>query len=307
MVPTGSHLVRPVPQAPGRGSLRAPAPGSWWTTPSSTSTTTYAGPASRPGGRRELASVGGRPGLPTARPPPTSVGVPRGRRAGGRRVAPWSKVHHAIIDGVSGAEVMADLLRSRLRRRTPPPRSTRLGRAPWRPPAVLDPGRSGADARARSRVAADPWSGVELDQWCELLGSVPGRMPTQPSDRSWRTLQPARPMATQWRQRDANPAPPLPLSRLPDVDQPGHLFAPAGGLCRSAARSRSSRVRDVLGGTANDVVLAVDGGAMRRFFARRGEEPDGPLVALVPVSVRAESEQGASATGSRPCSSRWPT
>ncbi len=53
------------------------------------------------------------------------------------------------------------------------------------------------------------------------------------------------------------------------------------------------RVREVLGGTANDVMLAVTAGAMRAFFGGRGEQPEGPLVALVPVSVRMESERGA--------------
>ena len=53
------------------------------------------------------------------------------------------------------------------------------------------------------------------------------------------------------------------------------------------------RVREVLGGTANDVVLAATAGAMHEFFAGRGEQPEGPLVALVPVSVRVESERGA--------------
>jgi diacylglycerol O-acyltransferase / wax synthase len=53
------------------------------------------------------------------------------------------------------------------------------------------------------------------------------------------------------------------------------------------------RVADVLGGTTNDIVLAATAGALRTFFAGRGEEPDASLVALVPVSVRTEAEQGA--------------
>jgi diacylglycerol O-acyltransferase / wax synthase len=38
--------------------------------------------------------------------------------------------------------------------------------------------------------------------------------------------------------------------------------------------------------TVNDVVLAASGGALRRFFERRGEKVPKHLVALVPVSVR---------------------
>jgi WS/DGAT/MGAT family acyltransferase len=48
-----------------------------------------------------------------------------------------------------------------------------------------------------------------------------------------------------------------------------------------------------LGGTANDVVLAVTAGGLRELFSRRDEEPDTSLVALVPVSVRTAAEQGA--------------
>jgi diacylglycerol O-acyltransferase len=55
---------------------------------------------------------------------------------------------------------------------------------------------------------------------------------------------------------------------------------------------RVDRVRGALGGTVNDVVLAAVAGAMRAFFAQRGEEPDGSLVAMVPVSVRVDDERG---------------
>jgi WS/DGAT/MGAT family acyltransferase len=54
------------------------------------------------------------------------------------------------------------------------------------------------------------------------------------------------------------------------------------------------RVKDALGGTVNDAVLAVVAGALGRFFRHRGIDTDGLVLrVLVPVSVRAESEQGA--------------
>ena len=40
-------------------------------------------------------------------------------------------------------------------------------------------------------------------------------------------------------------------------------------------------------------MLAVTAGGLRALFAARGEEPETSLVALVPVSVRTEAEQGA--------------
>ena len=48
------------------------------------------------------------------------------------------------------------------------------------------------------------------------------------------------------------------------------------------------RVKNALGGTVNDVVLAIACGALRRLLLERGEEPPGGgMRAMVPVSVRA--------------------
>jgi diacylglycerol O-acyltransferase len=48
------------------------------------------------------------------------------------------------------------------------------------------------------------------------------------------------------------------------------------------------------GATVNDVVLAVSGGALRRYLQERGELPMASLLATVPVSVRSESGGGGS-------------
>jgi diacylglycerol O-acyltransferase len=54
------------------------------------------------------------------------------------------------------------------------------------------------------------------------------------------------------------------------------------------------RIKNELGGTVNDVVLAVVSGALGRYLAARGVDTDGrDLRAMVPVSVRAEEERGA--------------
>jgi WS/DGAT/MGAT family acyltransferase len=53
------------------------------------------------------------------------------------------------------------------------------------------------------------------------------------------------------------------------------------------------RIKDALGGTVNDVVLAVVAGALRRWLHSRGVRTEGlELRALVPVSIRAEDEHG---------------
>ncbi|HKH18246.1 MAG TPA: wax ester/triacylglycerol synthase family O-acyltransferase [Solirubrobacteraceae bacterium] len=52
-------------------------------------------------------------------------------------------------------------------------------------------------------------------------------------------------------------------------------------------------VKDALGGTVNDVVLTVVTGALRSHFLAHGYDTDVELKAMVPVSVRADSERGA--------------
>ena len=53
------------------------------------------------------------------------------------------------------------------------------------------------------------------------------------------------------------------------------------------------RIKDALGGTVNDVVLAVVSGALRRWLHARGTRTEGlQLRAQVPVSIRAKDEHG---------------
>ena len=57
---------------------------------------------------------------------------------------------------------------------------------------------------------------------------------------------------------------------------------------------RFKAIKTALGGTVNDAVLAAVTGALRAFLIRRGRDPEGiELKAMVPVSVRADTERGA--------------
>jgi diacylglycerol O-acyltransferase len=46
------------------------------------------------------------------------------------------------------------------------------------------------------------------------------------------------------------------------------------------------------GGTLNDVVLAVSGGCLRTYLLEQGALPHAPLIAMLPVAVRAKDEHG---------------
>ncbi|MBB3039303.1 WS/DGAT/MGAT family O-acyltransferase [Hoyosella altamirensis] len=50
-------------------------------------------------------------------------------------------------------------------------------------------------------------------------------------------------------------------------------------------------VRTAFGLTVNDVILAICAGALRKYLAERGELPDIPLLATIPVSVRGRSQR----------------
>ena len=68
-------------------------------------------------------------------------------------------------------------------------------------------------------------------------------------------------------------------------------------------------IKNALGGTVNDVVLAVVTGALRRWLRLRGVRTEGlELRALVPVSIRAEpTSTASSATASPRCAGRCPS
>ena len=215
------------------------------------------------------------------------------------RVGIVAKVHHAIIDGVSGAEVLAsffdlspDPTPRPLFGATPDDRDVAqsadaIGGGP-------EVGESEVEVDVGAEADGHGWSPPalpgELDQLRRTLGNLPGQFDSLARSIA-RTVQTARALSSRNREVHAG-LPPAPFQ------------APQTSINRAISPHRRvafadlpltdvKRVAAVFGGTANDVVLAVTAGGLRALFAGRGEEPETSLVALVPVSVRTEAEQGA--------------
>jgi hypothetical protein len=90
----------------------------------------------------------------------------------------------------------------------------------------------------------------------------------------------------------------MPFS-LPEDAGPGFLQdlmadlrAPRGVVALQVPIPRLRAIAQGAGGTLNDVVLSVCGGALRRFLVEDGTLPDRPLTASVPVSVRPADDEG---------------
>jgi WS/DGAT/MGAT family acyltransferase len=154
-------------------------------------------------------------------------------------------------------------------------------------------GTAPASGEVRTGTEDPRWSPDSLpgewERWRDVLGSLPGHadVVVRTVSRSISTLR-----GLSARHLDEpGPVPPAPFE------------APRTSINRAISPHRRvalaelsmtdvNRVRQVLGGTNNDVVLAVTSGALRSFFAARGEQPDASLVGMVPVSVRTEEEDG---------------
>jgi len=202
----------------------------------------------------------------------------------GGRFALVSKVHHAIVDGVSGAEVLAAFV-------DPTPDPTH--RRPFAADAVARrPRRTGGPEPAPPD--GGPWTppGLpgDLERIRGSLGALPGQFDAA-ARTIVRTVQTARTLAA--RRRDlTGPLPPAPF-QAPRTSINGAISAHRRVAFADLPLDGVRRVAAVFGGTANDVVLAVTSGALRVLFAGRAEAPDSSLVALVPVSVRTTEERGA--------------
>lgn len=175
------------------------------------------------------------------------------------------KVHHAMVDGVSGVGLLTVLLDLDPAAPLPEPQ-------PWTP----EPEPSGA-----ARVV-DAWAGLAGDT-LRLAGQVPGAVARDPLGALRSVAEKGEGLIGLGRH----------LGTTPPLSIEGPISADRAWAHSSASLADVKAVGKAVGGTVNDVVLAAVSGGYRALLADRGDDPDhAVLTTLVPVSVRGPDGQG---------------
>jgi diacylglycerol O-acyltransferase / wax synthase len=183
-----------------------------------------------------------------------------------KRFALITKTHHALVDGVSGVDIATVLFDTKP---VPEPAEPDHDWVPDREPSSATLAAKGLEgllatpvrlARRLEQAVQHPQATVhQVAEAVEGVGEI-----------GWAF---------------ANPAPKVPLNA--DIGSHRRFTWVRSDL------GQMKRIKNELGGTVNDVVLAVVAGAVRDWLHARGIRSEGlELRAQVPVSIRAEGERG---------------
>jgi diacylglycerol O-acyltransferase len=168
------------------------------------------------------------------------------------------KVHHSVIDGVSGVEMTNEM--HDLRPDPPPAHVDRLGR-----PEPL-PSTTALLQRAAVHAVVNP---VNAMRYAAANASPLGR-------------------DLVGRIRSRAPRLRVPRTRFNQRVSAHRVFDEIHRRFDDVRRIKAT----VPGATVNDVCLSIVGGAMRTYLDKIGELPDEPMVTMVPVSTRTPEQAG---------------
>jgi WS/DGAT/MGAT family acyltransferase len=176
----------------------------------------------------------------------------------GDRIALLAKIHHAVLDGVSGASVLAAFL----------------------------------DLTPRSRVVPLPpeWNPEPLPSSAQMLRHAASSLVRQPGE-ALSTIHAGVSAVADLGMHNRD------LTSRGEQPPPGFFAAPRTSINGAVSNRKRYAgvtvaleevrlVRHVFEATVNDVILACVSGGLRRLLAERDECPEGSLVAMVPVSTR---------------------
>ena len=182
------------------------------------------------------------------------------------RFAILTKTHHAMVDGISGVDIGTVLFDFEA---VPEPIDIEDDWVPQPPPGTTE-----LVARGVADAMATP---IHLAE--RAVDAV--RHPETAARKAVEALEGLSEIASAF----ADPAPDVPLN-LPIGPHRRYVWA-------RSELDTFKRIKDALGGTVNDVVLAVVTGALRGWLHGRGVRTEGlELRALVPVSIRTEDQRG---------------
>lgn len=189
------------------------------------------------------------------------------------RFALYTKVHHALVDGVSAMRLMVEAMST-------DPDEVDMP-YPWER-------RPGASRRRVEPVGV----GERVESVVRSVGEVPGLV-------AGAGMAAVRSLVSNLNEQTA---------AMPYQAPRTMLNVPVTGARRFAAQSWSmDRVRTAgkrYGATVNDMVLAMSAGALRQYLVEQDALPDQPLIAMVPVSLKARMDadaEGGNAVGALLC------
>jgi WS/DGAT/MGAT family acyltransferase len=219
-----------------------------------------------PGGERELGELVGRlHSTPIdLRRPPWECTIIEGLSDG--RFALFIKMHHSLIDGISGMKM--------LERSMSFDKTRSMGLPPFWATG------SGEGAK-KGRGGPPPTMDSVVDSMVQGLRQQASSLPSLANAFGQ--------IARRIGRRGEGLAVPFdaPLSMLNGRVREKRRFA-----TQQFTMARLRAMAAAGGGTLNDIVLAVCGGALRRFLLERDALPDKPLTAGIPVSVRPADDEG---------------
>jgi diacylglycerol O-acyltransferase / wax synthase len=199
-------------------------------------------------------------------------------------VAMLTKIHHAAIDGLSGAEIMAVLFDLEP---DPAPRELperqRNGREPGEM-EMLARGVLGLPRYPVRLLRSLPSALPNLDE--TPFGSLPGATTVaRASDRLRRAIRRSGDRG-EWAELER------PEYRPPRTSFNGRVSPHRRFVFGRLDLDEVKAVKNHYACTVNDVVVSICAGAVRRWLISHTELPADPLIAQIPVSVRSEAQQG---------------
>ena len=176
--------------------------------------------------------------------------------------AVYTKVHHAAIDGVSGAELTAAV--HDMSPDAPPP----VPASEWEP--ERNPTSVELITRAHLNNIRYPFN------FARVMAQTAPQLTRAALGVTTRKLRPVRVPGN------------VPRTRFNELLSPNRVV---DGVTFTLDEIKEVK-NAVEGATVNDVVMAVCGGALRNYLNSKHDLPEESLIAMAPVSVRKESERG---------------